>query len=506
MRLELEQMVERLATVRRPWLIATARRAGAGRGRGGRRPGRARRGCRRAPALPRGRAQRRWRTRPRPCGAARSTSAARARRSRAAAGRRRTPPGRPRTTSGGARCGRSRRRSSRCRSGRGRCWCWTPPAGAAPHIARRLEVSERVVKRVLADHRGAVVATATAAVGGADCARLSATLATYAAGVGRPRVGRAGRPAPRGLRRLPPGARAGARPPRPVPAAVRVRRSAPRRRAGGAAGGAQARRGHRRRRSRPPVGVGVLAHRPAPRAPDPVRVAPDRRAGRAGDTAAPRHARAARRPARPHGGGRDAPRTAAGDAGGHRPPVAAPRGACRAAARRDRGAGARPAACDLGTLGICGPRRSSRSCATLPPWPSTIRESLDGVDWARAKADLRADDFDNGRSPEALRRVVRAVPARRHRPRRRPRGGDGPAALRRRLQRVPDRRLDGVEPPPTGDRRRRWCELLAERVPGQHIGLQTDDAEAFYASLGFQPQPAFMSRVVGRWLDNDANR
>src|SRR5262252_4932918 len=32
-----------------------------------------------------------------------------------------------------------------------------------------------------------------------------------------------------------------------------------------------------------------------------------------------------------------------------------------------------------------------------------IDDSLDGIDWARLKADLAADDFDNGRSPEALR-------------------------------------------------------------------------------------------------------
>ena len=32
-----------------------------------------------------------------------------------------------------------------------------------------------------------------------------------------------------------------------------------------------------------------------------------------------------------------------------------------------------------------------------------VGESLDGIDWARAKADLVADDFDNGRSPQALR-------------------------------------------------------------------------------------------------------
>jgi ribosomal protein S18 acetylase RimI-like enzyme len=48
--------------------------------------------------------------------------------------------------------------------------------------------------------------------------------------------------------------------------------------------------------------------------------------------------------------------------------------------------------------------------------------------------------------------------------------------------------------------------FLADQVPGQHIGLQTDDAQAFYTSLGFRPQPIFMSTVVGTWLDNDANR
>jgi hypothetical protein len=32
-----------------------------------------------------------------------------------------------------------------------------------------------------------------------------------------------------------------------------------------------------------------------------------------------------------------------------------------------------------------------------------IDDSLAGIDWAQVKADLAADDFDNGRSPEALR-------------------------------------------------------------------------------------------------------
>ena len=47
---------------------------------------------------------------------------------------------------------------------------------------------------------------------------------------------------------------------------------------------------------------------------------------------------------------------------------------------------------------------------------------------------------------------------------------------------------------------------LCEQVPGQHIGLQTSEAQKLYEALGFQPQPAFWSKVVGEWLDNDANR
>jgi hypothetical protein len=47
---------------------------------------------------------------------------------------------------------------------------------------------------------------------------------------------------------------------------------------------------------------------------------------------------------------------------------------------------------------------------------------------------------------------------------------------------------------------------LVAAVPGQHVGLQTDDAAPFYATLGFRAQPEFLSLVSGTWLDNDANR
>jgi ribosomal protein S18 acetylase RimI-like enzyme len=134
-----------------------------------------------------------------------------------------------------------------------------------------------------------------------------------------------------------------------------------------------------------------------------------------------------------------------------------------------------------------------------------VDDSLDGIDWARAKADLAADNFDNGRSPRALQasfeRSQHVAFAR---------DGDRVVGMARLLS-------DGVCNAYLLDvwtqsayRRRgvaaRMVRLLMSRVPGQHIGLQTDDAGAFYATLGFGRQPEFLSLVVGTWLDNEANR
>jgi ribosomal protein S18 acetylase RimI-like enzyme len=134
-----------------------------------------------------------------------------------------------------------------------------------------------------------------------------------------------------------------------------------------------------------------------------------------------------------------------------------------------------------------------------------IDDSLDGIDWARAKVDLAADHFDNGRSPEALRRSFHqsqhvAIA----------RDDDRVVGMARLLS-------DGVcnayliDVWTASSHRRQgiassMLRLLSAQVPGQHIGLQTDDAQQFYESLGFRPQPEFWSYVVGSWLDNDANR
>jgi predicted GNAT family acetyltransferase len=133
-----------------------------------------------------------------------------------------------------------------------------------------------------------------------------------------------------------------------------------------------------------------------------------------------------------------------------------------------------------------------------------VDDRIDEVDWAQAKADLSTDDFDNGRSPEALRRSFEQS---QH---------VAFAWLDGSLVGMARMLSDGVcnayllDVWTKASLRRRGIATamvhhLAEAVPGQHIGLQTGDAQDFYAGLGFRMQPHFMSRVVGRWLDNDAN-
>jgi GNAT superfamily N-acetyltransferase len=137
--------------------------------------------------------------------------------------------------------------------------------------------------------------------------------------------------------------------------------------------------------------------------------------------------------------------------------------------------------------------------------PVTIDSDLTRVDWARAKADLAADDFDNGRSPAALRLSFENS------------AHTALAWAEGRLIGMGRLLSDGVCNAYLVDvwtvsawRRKGVASALVRhlmaQVPGQHIGLQTDEAAAFYRALGFGPQPEFMSIVVGEWLDNEANR
>jgi ribosomal protein S18 acetylase RimI-like enzyme len=126
----------------------------------------------------------------------------------------------------------------------------------------------------------------------------------------------------------------------------------------------------------------------------------------------------------------------------------------------------------------------------------TLDASLDGVDWPACKADLTADDFDNGRSAGALRRSFEGAQHVAF-----ARAGGRVVGMARLLSdgvcnaylldvwTLSSYRRSGIG--------RAMVEQLCAAVPGQHVGFQTDDAQDFYQALGFRRQPEFMSTVVG---------
>lgn len=124
-----------------------------------------------------------------------------------------------------------------------------------------------------------------------------------------------------------------------------------------------------------------------------------------------------------------------------------------------------------------------------------------GIDWAALKEALGADDFDNGRTPEQYRlshensaAVIFAL------------AGDRIVGNGRLLSdAVCNAYLVDIWTASSHRRRGIGGELvrrLIATVPGQHVGLFTDDMQAFYASLGFRIRPDFMDLVVGNWLQN----
>jgi GNAT superfamily N-acetyltransferase len=131
---------------------------------------------------------------------------------------------------------------------------------------------------------------------------------------------------------------------------------------------------------------------------------------------------------------------------------------------------------------------------------AAVDSDLARVDWAQAKADLARDDFDNGRSADLLRLSFERsqhVALAWH-------GGRLVGMARLLSDGVGNAYLLDVWTQSALRRRgiaTAMVEYLLDRVPGQHVGLQTDDQLQFYAGLGFRPQPQFMSLIVGRWLD-----
>ena len=46
--------------------------------------------------------------------------------------------------------------------------------------------------------------------------------------------------------------------------------------------------------------------------------------------------------------------------------------------------------------------------------------------------------------------------------------------------------------------------MLESKLEGQHVYLFSESAVGLYQKLGYKEQPTGLSKVVGRWLRNDA--
>ena len=134
--------------------------------------------------------------------------------------------------------------------------------------------------------------------------------------------------------------------------------------------------------------------------------------------------------------------------------------------------------------------------------PVEFSNGTSGVDWAALKAALAADSFDNGRTPQEYRisheQSHSVVFAR----------SDGRFVGNGRI--LSDGMCNAyIVDIWTATSHRRTgigseiVRRLLATVPGQHVGLLTDDMQAFYRTLGFTVQPDGMSRVVGSWLNRE---
>jgi len=134
------------------------------------------------------------------------------------------------------------------------------------------------------------------------------------------------------------------------------------------------------------------------------------------------------------------------------------------------------------------------------------QDDLVGIDWQELKAALAKDQFDNGRTPEQLKRsfqnshgvciawfnrqvvgTARVL-------------SDGVCnAYLIDVWTLSSFRLQGIA--------KQMVNHLCMGLTGQHVYLQVNSGFAeFYRRLGFAEQPHGMSRVIGRWLVNDPHQ
>lgn len=131
----------------------------------------------------------------------------------------------------------------------------------------------------------------------------------------------------------------------------------------------------------------------------------------------------------------------------------------------------------------------------------TYVTDMTGVDWEAMKAILVEDNFDNGRTPQQLRtsfensfvcvlacageRIIGTV---------RVLSDQVCNAYMVDVWTYSPFRRQGIAT--------RMMQIALEKLPGQHVYLFTEDAEQFYASLGFKRRGMGLELVVGTWLVN----
>jgi ribosomal protein S18 acetylase RimI-like enzyme len=135
----------------------------------------------------------------------------------------------------------------------------------------------------------------------------------------------------------------------------------------------------------------------------------------------------------------------------------------------------------------------------------TYSLSIDHVDWVELKAALKADDFDNGRTPAQLKRSAEnsAINCFAFA------GGNVIGTVRALSDSVCNAYIVDVWTQSQFRNRgiaREMMALVAEQLQGQHIYLFTDDAMEFYRKIGFAEQGVGMSKLSGQWLENDSRK
>ena len=135
------------------------------------------------------------------------------------------------------------------------------------------------------------------------------------------------------------------------------------------------------------------------------------------------------------------------------------------------------------------------------PTEIVYKTDLSDVDWADMKSVLASDNFDNGRTPEQLRRsfqnsyaAVVAYADNRIIGTARVLSDGVCNAYIVDVWTLSEYRREGVA--------RTMMAMLERGLPGQHIYLFTNDAVEFYEKLGFRVQPTGLGKVQGKWLRN----